>query len=197
MKPFIICAYATRGIYEDVYRENLKKSLDELKLENYVKFIEPAFDWAKNTLYKSTFAEECLFKFPDRNIILVDVDAKITRYPKLFEQIPEDYVFGARTIHHETYYRNGSNNSEILTGTFFINNNIEARFLVKEWIKASTTGTDQTALKVVVEKYKPKIYELPISYCYLTSLPWGAQPYQVCLEPIVEHYSVSRKTKFK
>jgi hypothetical protein len=196
MKQFVVCSFCTRGIYEGIYDSHLGESLKMFpEIKWYHEYIQSQGNWYKNTCYKPFFLIDCLDKFPDKNIILLDVDAKIIKYPKLFETIPDKFNFGCYILNQNEYYRNGSNRVEHLTGTLFISNTIQSRFFVKEWIIRTGNGTDQDSFDQMINGYKPNIFSLPIEYCRITSLPNGNEPNISCQEPVIEHYAASRNLK--
>src|ERR1035437_5372706 len=104
-KPFIICAYYTPGIYEEVFNQYLKPSLDKLNLPRYTKKVDDLGNWSKNTSYKPQFALECLSMFPEGNIVLLDVDATINEYPQLFTEIPTSSLFAFHRLDNAKWYQ--------------------------------------------------------------------------------------------
>jgi len=68
--------------------------------------------------------------------------------------------------------------------------------LVDDWIKE--TGIDkpqQKVLQKIIERDKIKVFELPLSYCYIETLPNGQKPNIKIENPVISHYQASRKTK--
>jgi len=50
-------------------------------------------------------------------------------------------------------------------------------------------------LQELMKKHKDiLVYDLPIEYCYMTSLPDGRAPLVQC-EPVIKHYQKSRELK--
>ena len=193
MRPFVICAFYTPN-YRKVFEQYLKPSLDRLKIENYVKEYSETGSWISNTRLKSLFALECLENFPEKNIVVIDVDAKIKHYPELFNCIPDFYDIGFHGLNQNDWYHNGSGKKELLTGTLYLQNTSFTRIVVNEWVKECecSLDTDQVILERIVKEFNISPYLLPVSYCYMVSLPDGREPYIKVEDPIIEHFQHSR-----
>ena len=126
---FKICVFATENTpYVEIAEKQVIESLNELNIPNDFSKVANLGSWRKNTSYKSRFAHEMLLKHSDSNIVLLDADCRVLKYPELFDNIPEEYNIGAHLLDHNTWYKNGSNVREFLTGTLFLRNN-EFRFM--------------------------------------------------------------------
>ena len=195
--PFTICAFYTPN-YREIFNNHLKISLDRLKLENYVKELPDLGDWRRNTLHKSRFARECLNNVKN-NVVIVDVDASINYYPELFTCIEGCYDIGAHILDHSTWYHNGSDRQELLTGTLYFKNSDNSRLIVEKWIEAcnNTNLNDQDVLDQVIHRNHIILYNLPLSYCYIDSLPSGSKPFVVVENPVIQHFQASRIERMK
>jgi hypothetical protein len=68
---------------------------------------------------------------------------------------------------------------------------------VKEWYLLANTADmwEQKCLSKLLETKKDvKLFELPVSYCYIKSLPDGKEPL-VKIDPIILHHQASRVLK--
>lgn len=195
---FVICAFVTQNTpYEEVAQNYLIPSLEKLELPYDLQLIDNLGSWNKNTSYKATFAKEMLKKHKGSNIVILDADARILEYPEIFDEIPNDYDIGAFILDRDTWYKNsyGKDRYEFLSGTLFIRNSALGNFLVNQWeLECKNTNEwEQKVLFKVLKRFDAKIYTLPMSYCYITSLPDGSKPNIPCEKPVILHYQVSRK----
>jgi len=199
MSSFIICFYATANTpYVDVAHEYIINSVAELGLPAHYEVVNNLGSWNKNTSYKPTFAKTMLELYKDKNVVLVDVDARIVQYPELFNLIPEEYNIGAHILDGNAWYNTSYNRKELLTGTLFLRNTPRTMYLVKQWeslCQARQDVWEQMVLKEVLHNNSEEVYELPLSYCYINSLPDGTPPTVKCDNPVVIHYQASRKLK--
>lgn len=193
MKPFIICSFYTPD-YKEVFNTHLKPSLTRLGLEYYSKEYPNSGNWALNTRLKSKFAQHCLETFPDKDVIILDVDSRINTYPELFGCIPESYDIGLHILDQNQWYQNGSSRKELLTGTLYLPNKAFTKLIVNEWVYAcdGSSDTDQVILERVLKTLNITPFQLPISYCYIVSLPDGRSPLVMVSTPVIEHFQHSR-----
>ena len=98
----------------------------------------------------------------------------------------------------DTWYKNKSHVKEILSGTMFFRNRPIVKDFCAEWYAKAEDGSgrEQTILEGILEKRKDiKIYELPIEYCYIKTLPRGEDPHVKVENPVIVHHQVSRNLK--
>ena len=127
-----------------------------------------------------------------------DADATIERYPQLFHEIPEEYDIAFHTLHWNTWYnRLEDNTTELLTGTMFFRNRQIVKDLCREWYEKAQDGSiwEQKILESIIKKYDLKIYNLPIEYTYIKTLPRGQEPHVKVEKPVIVHHQVSRNLK--
>jgi hypothetical protein len=170
-----------------------------LGLKSDIRGVGNLGSWSANTSFKATFILQMLEKHQE-DIIFVDADAEILEYPKLFEEIPEEYNFGAHILDRNSWYQRdyGKDRYELLSGTLFIRNNERSKEIIKLWVEECgkyPNKWEQKIFKEVLEKNKEKIYQLPLEYCYIKTLPDGSEPNIKCDRPVIVHNQVSRKLK--
>lgn len=198
---FIITSYYTKNTpYENVANEYLIPSLEKIDCKRLVKGVENLGSWQLNTSYKPKFILEMLVQNPGVDVVFVDCDAKITSYPRLFDEIPSEYYFAAHILDRQQWYRREYSNNdrfELLSGTVWFRNCDESKKLIQEWIKQTENSKiwEQRVLYDIVKKNLIPISFLPISYCWIVSLPNGDLPFVKCDKPIIEHYQKSRELK--
>lgn len=204
MRKFVIISYYTKGTpYEGVYTEYLGKSLKRFSsLDHCVYVMENQGSWLKNVAIKPEVIEIAMHSYEQHNVIFLDADATIEKYPKLFWYIPKKYDMAAHFLNWNTWYGYKSTPAklELLSGTMFFRNTDKVRALVRKWkIDAQMHGGgvwEQKLLQVIIKKEQGahKIYELPVEYCYIKTLPGGQEPL-VKATPVILHHQVSRKLK--
>jgi hypothetical protein len=202
-KPFVICSYYTLGTpYQGVAHEYLMKSVKNLPKEvrTDIRGVPDLGSWQRNTGYKAEFVRNML-EHHTENVVFLDCDAEILQYPELFETIPDEYNFACHTLDRNKWYGtefHESQTKELLSGTLFIRNNKESRVIVQEWAMTCCISPqiwEQVILGMVLKKNNIPVYDLPISYCYIKTLPDGREPLVKCDSPVIIHNQVSRKLR--
>jgi hypothetical protein len=153
--------------------------------------------WGKNVAQKPKMILQLLNEGKD-NIVFVDADATIESYPQLFHDIPDEYDIAFHTLHWDTWYNRPKDKTvELLSGTMFFRNRQIVKDLCVEWYAKAEDGNrwEQQILSSIISKYPLKIYPLPISYCYIKTLPRGQEPYVKIELPVIVHHQVSRILK--
>lgn len=198
MSKFLITSYYTENTpYEFVFRSYLGASLSQYdKIPVYIEKIATKGSWLQNTAYKPQLCLNALEKFPDLNVVFLDSDATILTYPKLFEEIPEEYDIALHYLDWASWYKNGTSVKEALSGTLWLRNNEKIKELVKEWLSRSTSSKlwEQKCLAQILESRKDiKIYNLPLDYCFINTLPNGNKPFVSSENAVILHHQASRR----
>jgi hypothetical protein len=194
------CFYATENTpYVAIANTSIIASLNKLGIDYDFAIVPDLGNWNRNTAFKPKFAKMMLEKHIDKNIIIIDVDAAVMKDPILFNHIPEQYNIAAHILNHREWYRRDSARKELLTGTLFLRNNDRTKMLVNQWedycIK-NLNMWEQQALQFIIKANEELIFELPLSYCYINTLPNGLQPYIHITDPYIVHYQASRQHRF-
>lgn len=194
----IYVSFVTKNTpYEQIVEDCLIPSLKRWDLRYYVDYVENKGSWAKNILYKPEFIYKMLTKYKEP-IVSLDADATIEQFPELFGRIPNEYDIAVHYLDWKTWYGKG-NIKELLGGTIYFDYNEKVLNMVNDWIMVQKNlGTyPQKVLSNLLEENKNiKIYTLPLSYCYIKTLPRGGEPL-VKLNPVILHHQCSRKYKNK
>ncbi len=186
MKIIVIGYYTRNTFYED-HAQIFIKSMERLNISYYVEAIDDLEGWYKNCAYKPTFIKNMMLKFPDCNIVYVDVDAEFLAYPKLFDELECNiavHYFDRRNhpkITVEAY--------EVLSGTIFLKNVQLVYELVEKWeeeCKRSPRVWDQKSLEKILQG---NFYYLPAEYCKIFNL----MPH--IKTPVIVHYQASRQIR--
>ena len=199
MRPFTVYSFYTEDTpYQDVVQKYLLSSVKKFNnvFETKILIAKNYHHWGKNVAQKPFIISQLLEKGED-NIVFVDADATIEQYPQLFHDIPDEYDIAFYTLDWNTWYRNKSDVKEVLSGTMFIRNRDNVRKLCAEWYSKASDGNcwEQQILANILPKYNLNIYSLPISYCYINTLPNGGKPHIQCNDVVIRHHQVSRILK--
>jgi len=195
---WIIVSFVTHNTpYEKVLAQYLLPSLDKLKLPHHIEVIENQGSWLKNVAQKPKVILNALEKYPHLNIVCLDADSEILSYPELFNQIPDEYDIALHKLNWRTFYGHDVDRQEILSGSLWLRNNDKIKDLVTQWYLEATKSFEweQKVLeKLLLKNIDIKVFELPLSYCFITTLPDGSKPKVEC-NPVIQHNQVSRYLK--
>ena len=199
-RSYIISTFVTENSpYEQVAKEYLLPSAQKLGLEVEVMVMPNLHNWNYNVGQKPLAVLKLMEKFPDKDIVLLDADAKIESYPFLFDTLAEkDIDIAAHTLSWETHYnRPGAKEKELLSGTLWLRNCDKVKELCNAWHfeYTRTSQWEQICLFSVLKKGDYKIFQLPLSYAYITSMPTGEEPFVKIENPVITHWQVSRTLK--
>ena len=184
--PFIVIAYYTVNTLYETCADILKKSIERFGMIYHIEGITDLGGWYKNISYKPTFIKRMLLKFPEFNIVYVDIDAEFIQYPILFDTL--DCNIAVYELDRSNNPR-GIGKTEVLSGTIFLKNNVYILDLVKRWeirCKEKPKLLDQRVLrKVLCGNY----YKLPGEYCKIFDRMKNVT------NPVIVQYQASRKIK--
>lgn len=203
MNKFCITTFITENTpYEEVYKQYLLDSITKLNEEiNHICYRVPDLgSWYKNTSQKPYYILKALNEMPDYDIVFLDADARVERYPSLFAEIPDYFDLAVHFLDRNKWYGHQDNVMELLSGTMFLRNNERIKDLVYHWKDEAerTQEWEQKVLQRVLKQHiDVNVYELPLSYCYINTLPNGLEPPIKIKEPVIVHYQVSRYLKKK
>jgi len=201
MKNFIVRSYVTDNTpYLDVAKQYLIPSLKKFHSIDYAIDTVPNLgSWRQNTAYKPEFILNKLYNKHYKSTIFLDADATVEQYPSLFDVIPEEYDMACHFLDWETWYGHTQARKELLSGTLMFRNNREHVIrMVNTWKVEAQKGNEweQVTLARVLERNDDiKVFELPLSYIYIRTLPNGDEPKVKIKNPIIVHHQVSRTLK--
>jgi hypothetical protein len=200
MSNFVIVSYYTLNTkYQEISHQFLMPTLLKLGLKSDIRGVFSLGSWQKNTSYKPSFIKTMLETHPNENIVFVDVDAEILKHPELFNNIPDEYNIAVHILDKNKWYNNsyGEDRYELLSGTLFLRNNRDTMEMVTEWAKQCENSNiwEQKVLQNLITNKKVKLYELPLEYAYISTLPNGNLPHIKVDSPVIIHHQASRKLK--
>ena len=193
--------YSEKTPYKEMIEKYLKSSCELLSLEKKLIVTKTTNygNWYSNVAEKpNTILKTFSFLKEKEDLVFLDADSRIESYPKIFDEIPEEYDIAFHTLDWNVWY--GYNHTkpikELLTGTMFLRQNKKVIELCKEWYEVArkTREWEQKVLQRVIKNHDLKIFDLPIEYCYMDSLPGDRKPI-VKVKPIIKHFQMSRKYK--
>jgi len=196
---FILVSFYTKNTpYEHVMREYLGKSLQQYDIPSVIYAVESQGKWMKNVAMKPEYILLALHDYPGVNLVFIDADATLERYPTLFQEMPAEADLAVHYLDKNAWYQNTyTPQYELLTGTMWFRNSEKVKRLVQLWLRdAQMSGiVEQRCLQHILEKEQGayNIYKLPLSYCYMASLPDGRDPLVKVEHPVITHYQLSRK----
>ena len=202
MSNFVITSYYTLDTpYQEVAHNYLMPSIQKLNLPSDIRGIQNLGSWQANTSYKSEFVLQML-EHHKKDIVFLDSDAVVVSYPKLFGEIPTEFDIACHYLDKDAWYgRKYSEQFELLSGTAFFRYCPSTLQLVSMWVglcKKHPNTWEQQVLQDVVSVRKSRIFNLPLSYCWIVSLPDGSRPLVGLPDPIViKHHQVSRQLRNK
>lgn len=198
---FRICSYYTiNTLYYQVAHDYLMPSLSKFNLLTDIRGIKNLGSWNANTSYKSSFVLQMLNKYKE-DIVFLDADAEVLQYPDIFNLVPNEYIIAAHYLDKDKWYNgNFGGEKELLSGTCFFRNCDETIRIVKDWVLACENNLnvwEQKLLQQVIKLNNIKVYDLPIEYCYIKTLPNGSEPHVKVAMPVIVHNQVSRVLRNK
>jgi hypothetical protein len=183
----IIIGYYTEGTSYAGLAQGLRQSAHRMGLEHDIRGLPSAGDWLANVNQKAGFVRDMMNEHPDRALVYVDVDARIVRYPALFEAI-EGADFAAHTLAHRDGWR------ELLSGTLWFAPTACAHELVDLWCAecdAHRDRFDQLNLQAAVDRWDGDRVDLPPEYCRIFDNKFqGGEE-----SPVIVHHQASRSFK--
>jgi len=182
-RPYIVCAFYTPDYAPIV--AGLAECLAKHGLDHHLEEIEPAGSWEANTRLKPSFIARCLTRFPDRDILYLDADARIHQPPILFDAVSTDVAIRLFRVtkRGRTWLRPSAN-------TIYFRNTAASRALVNAWVRltarAKSHEVDEDTLCRALDKADSlSITALPLAYAKVFDAAGGA--------PVIEQLQVSRK----
>ena len=196
----VISFYTVNTPYEQVMNKYLVPSLKRHpKLEYDIIPVEPVGNWTRNVALKPTVIAQELAKDP-RDLVWLDADCIVKRYPQLLHEIPEESDLGLFYLDWEKWYRKkGSSRIELVSSCMFLRNTEKVRDLVDEWAKRALESHEweQKVLQELLEEREMSIFTFPEGFNYINTLPTGKAPYpeNVVEDPYIVQIQISRDLK--
>lgn len=173
---------------DENYRNESKRLIDSLKINN-LPFVSRELackgSWAANCRQKPSFLLDMLDDYGSRNNLLyLDSDAELHRYPDIFNPIQFDIAVHKRDSIPEPQ-----------SGTIFLTENRRTRLFLESWSQLANNEQilpDQELMGLALKGSKVRIQNLPPEYCCIFDLTRKDFPH---IQPVIEHHQASRRLK--
>lgn len=187
----VVSAYTPNTIYEEQIK-TLIKSLKKVGLDHYhhVYTIENRGSWHQNTQQKVDVLLKALDDFFDSNIVWLDADAKVHRYPSYFDACIDDIALRPNFKNFKREDVRG-----LMAGTLFLRNNDDVRAFLLHW-QSENKRLDSTDQASLYETFTSGKFDhmcfgtLPVSYTIIPNDP-ATKRY----DPIISHSQISHQAK--
>lgn len=181
---FIVVSFYTRNTgYEQEVKERLIPSLERLGVAYDVVGVESKGSWNLNIYQKAYVIRDMLRKHAPKNVVWLDADAELARFPDAFASNEFDFA---------CHFRRGR---KLSSGTMFFRNSAATNKLVDHWVQAIETHpehgvrTEQEILLDILPAHGDlAIGRLPLEYSMIFD---GDQ----VENPVVVHHQASRRFK--
>jgi len=141
------------------YAQSLVNDCERLGLPYRIEPRKNTGSYSKNTRIKPYFIRDCLMSETD-NLLWVDVDGSILRYPDFLLSLHGDSDIGAKKrIDH-------SQDLAWHVGTLWFNNNDATRGFVDCWCDFHAS-TDDRSFDMATKKYDVRIRDIPPEYFFI------------------------------
>jgi hypothetical protein len=195
-KKWILISYYTIGTSYEKEIRKLINSLSNHEIDYCIFGKKPLGTWRENLNYKSETILQAFKMFPNKDIVFVDSDAIINRYPSIFDELSNDEFYNIGAAFHN--YRQSTGPGSLLSGTLWFKNNNMTQAIVNRWHKKGLQKKDirhQHCLRLAIEETMMDgnllfVYRLPTAYTYIFDYNYGK-----IISPVITHYQASRRLK--
>jgi hypothetical protein len=188
--------FYTEGFYEGVYKQYVKPSAEKFNLDLKGYREHNYRDWNLNTRTKAKVVLRALHAFEE--IVWLDADAELVKYPELFDSIPQEYDVAMFYLDWWKHWHNEEGNlkRELVNSVMMLRNRPNVCNLIEQWIEANITSRvcDQPILEEVLRARDDiKVFELPVQYCAIMNHQDELPDY--IKDPVIVQHQISRKVK--
>lgn len=204
MKPIrnrlrFISFYTKNTVYEKTVKDCLVPGLEHWGLPYHIFAVDDLGEWKINSRQRPLYIKKAMELFPTENILWIDADAKILKFPDLLYHIPDACDVGVNYLHWQDHYSHykDSDRMEILDGTSYYKNSPFMLTFMDEWIdKAVIQGNNhRLTLDVMIKErihVDLNLFLIPREYCYIMTQPDGTAPAKPLENPTIAHFQASR-----
>ena len=192
-RPIVVSFY-TRDTGYEKEAERLIRELHLFGFEHDIRGIPSFGSWQRNTHYKAKFIAGMLEKYPNRNILWLDVDSSIYQYPDLFDNA--NFELGIHKIDWARYTQGRRKDKQLANAVIYLKNVDRVRRFVYDWIRLNEKQPERIEMQTmadILEKWEGKLefHNLPASYCQIYD-SMSMEGY-----PVIEQRQVSRQYRNK
>jgi hypothetical protein len=196
-RPLVIGYYTKDSEYKKEIR-GMEQTARFFGLDVHIYEMESLEDWHYNCLLKPTVIEQAMKDFPKRPLLFLDADARIRKYPELFDGWMTN--FGYCQFDWANVPDATRQDTEVSSAVLFIRPTVATKDLIFRWkdacercISNKEKVFDQQVLAKVLQSWKvPKecvVERIPMSYNQIFDTMAGLG------EPVIEQMQASRRLK--
>jgi len=191
----MISYYTVRTPYEEEVQKLVKSALKVgVPLKTYG--LPATGSWRGNLNHKSATILKAFEEFPDKDIVFVDADAIIHRWPALFDELSTKAVYDVSACFF-SYTKRSGDKDELLSGTLWFRNAEVGRALVRRWHEIGLERRDvrhQYCLKLAIQELQRsgipvRVFRHPFAYTCIFDYRQARKG----VAPVIEHYQASRR----
>ncbi len=192
-RPIVVSFYTLDTGYE-IEAQRLIKELHLFGFEHDIQGIQSFGSWQKNTQYKAKFIAGMLEKYPNRNILWLDVDSSICQYPDLFDNA--DFELGIHKIDWVKYTQGHRKEKQLANAVIYLKNIDKVRRFVHDWVRLNEKSPERIEMQTmadILNKWESqlKYHNIPASYCQIYD-SMASEGY-----PVIEQRQASRRYRNK
>lgn len=175
----------------------LERSLEQFKIPFKFYQYKPVGSWRQNLNFKSECIRDALDEFKPKDIVFVDADAIVRKYPILFDKLSSLNTHHV-AAHYHSYRETSKMGGSLLSGTLWFKNDDTARMLIQKWHLIGLEHPNirhQHCLNLAINELNKKekkinVYRMPREYTYI----FDYKGERKC-DPIIEHFQASRRLR--
>lgn len=193
-----ISSFTTGTLYEKIIK-NLESDFQKFNLPYHIFEVPDLGEWKANSRQRPLRIKEAMEMFPGENILWVDADARILKYPEVLFHIPQSCHLGVNYLQYSDHYGRPTDGDkvEILDGTSYYKNDYGIKPFIEEWIERSVIAekNHRHVLKEMIDEQideELNLFLIPREYCYIACKPDGSAPAVPIDNPAIIHYQASR-----
>lgn len=195
---WIVVSFYTRNTGYELEVKKLEESLKTLNIDYHLFPCEALGSWRKNLNHKSRVILHSFELFPDKDIVFIDSDGIVRKYPILFDELSKNHTHHV-AAHFHLYKGTNIQGGSLLSGTLWLQNSEKGRLLVRTWDFIGRNHPrirHQHCLRLAINELNAKgagikIYKLPREYTLIFDYYRGRnRP-----DPVIEHFQASRKLR--
>jgi hypothetical protein len=193
----MISYYTARTPYEEEVKK-LVASAAGLNVPLKIYACPPTGTWRGNLNHKSATILKAFEEFPDKDIVFVDADAIIRRWPALFDELSAKAIYDVSACFF-SYTKRSGDKDELLSGTLWFRNAEVGRALVRRWHEIGLERREvrhQYCLKLAIQDLQRggvpvRVFRHPFAYTCI----FDYREARKGVAAVIEHYQASRRLR--
>lgn len=195
---WMVVSFFTKGTPYETEIKKLEVSLRKFNIQHYFFPCEPRGTWRGNLNYKSEIIRKSFDMFPDKDIVFIDSDGIVQKYPVLFDTLSKKREHDIAAHFHQ--YPTSVDGGSLLSGTLWFANNEMNRDVVDRWHKIGVenpTIRHQHCLNIAIHELSKEgesigICRMPREYTQIFDYKGAKHE-----DAVIEHFQASRRFRKK